>query len=343
MIEPTGQTIDGTPWEEPGPPHLPDRLASMPWLAWPFIILAAVLAGVAWPRVQDVLATGSPTAIWSIVAQLDPIATVLLGAALFLRHPGAARELPRIAVGVALLAAGEILRLVAEPLAPILATITPPTEALPSFVPLGSAFDAFATSIGLFGLVYLGRGLDEARRIEHEGSLRRIAIPLVVLALAIGIGKFVRLGQLPQDDTMTVGTVVAVSLILSTLDLLAWAYLIVIGARGWRSGDAPSRCWLAAMLAGVCVLIAAVSTTAIELLVSAPSDASFMVYLAFASIGTVAWYLLLIAFGLGLPSTMEVDAEDAEDLEIDPDADPDVESDTTSDPPVATTPGFAGS
>jgi len=335
MIEPTGQTIDGTPWEEPRPPHLPDRLASMPWLAWPFLILAAVLAGVAWPRVQDVLAAGGPYAIWSIVTQLDPIATVLLGAALFWRHPDAARELPRIAVGVALLAVGEILRLIAEPLAPILATITPPTEALPLFVPLGSAFAAFATSIGLFGLVYLVRGLDEARRFEDEGSLRRIAIPLVALGLAIGIGKFVRLGQVPVDDTLTVGTVVAVSLILSTLDLLAWVYLIVICARGWRSGDAPSRGWLAAMLAGVCVMVAAVLTTAIELLVSTPSEASFMVYLAFASIGTVGWILLLIAFGLGLPSTMEVDDDSDVDSDVDPDA--------TSDPPVAMTPGFEGS
>lgn len=331
MIEPTGQTIDGTPWEEPGPPHLPDRLASMPWLAWPFLILAAVLTGVAWPRVQGVLADGGPYAIWSIVTQLDPIATVLLGAALFWRHPDAARELPRIAVGVALLAVGEILRLIAEPLAPILAGITPPTEALPGFVPLGSAFDAFATSIGLFGLVYLVRGLDEARRFEDEGSLRRIAIPLVALGLAIGIGKFVRLGQVPVDDTLTVGTVVAVSLILSTLDLLAWVYLIVICARGWRSGESPSRAWLAAMLAGICVLIAAVSTTAIELLVSTPTEATFTVYLAFSSIGTAAWILLLIAFGLGLPSTMEVDD------------DSDVEPDATSDPSVATTPGFEGS
>ena len=323
MTEPTGQTIDGTPWEEPRPPHLPDRLASMPWLAWPFLIFAAVLAGVAWPRAQDVLAAGGPYGAWSVVTQLDPILTVLLGAALFWRHPDAARELPRIAVCVALLATGEILRLIAEPLAPILAGITPPTEALPGFVPLGSAFDAFATSIGLFGLVYLVRGLDEARRFEDEGSLRRIAIPLVALGLAIGIGKFVRLGQLPVDDTLTVGTVVAVSLILSTLDLLAWVYLIVICARGWRSGDAPSRGWLAALLAGVCVMVAAVLTSAIELLVSTPSEATFLVYLAFASIGTVGWILLLIAFGLGLPSTADPDA--------------------TADPPVATTPGFAGS
>ena len=339
MIEPTGQTIDGSPWEEPRPPHLPDRLASMPWLAWPFLILAAVLVGFALPRVQDVLAAGGPYSIWSIVTQLDPIATVLLGAALFWRHPDAARELPRIAVGVALLATGEILRLIAEPLAPILAGITPPTEALPGLVPLGSAFDAFATSIGLFGLVYLIGGLDDARRFQAEGSSRRIAIPLVALGVVIGIGKFVRLGEVPVDDTLTVGTVVAVSLILSTLDVLAWAYLIVIGARGWRSGESPSRGWLAATLAGICVLIAAVSTTAIELLVATPTEATFMVYLAFSSIGTAAWILLLIAFGLGLPSTVEFDEEDVDDLEIDPDADPDA----TSGPPVATTPGYEGS
>ena len=236
-------------------------------------------------------------------------------------HPGSI--LGRVTWGRALLATGEILRLIAEPLAPILAGITPPTEALPGLVPLGSAFDAFATSIGLFGLVYLIRGLDDARRFQDEGSSRRIAIPLVVLGLVIGIGKFVRLGEVPVDDTLTVGTVVAVSLILSTLNVLAWAYLIVIGARGWRSGESPSRGWLAATLAGICVLIAAVSTTAIELLVATPTEATFMVYLAFSSIGTAAWILLLIAFGLGLPSTADLDA--------------------TSGPPVATTPGYEGS
>ena len=54
MTEPTGHTMDGTPWVEPRGPHLPDRLSAVGWLAWPFVILAGILAGLAWPRIVDV-------------------------------------------------------------------------------------------------------------------------------------------------------------------------------------------------------------------------------------------------------------------------------------------------
>ena len=42
--EPTGHTIDGTPWEEPRPPHLPDPVVHVarriPLAAWAFLAIA---------------------------------------------------------------------------------------------------------------------------------------------------------------------------------------------------------------------------------------------------------------------------------------------------------------
>jgi hypothetical protein len=53
--EPTGHTIDGTPWEEPRGPHLPDRLTAIPLLCWPFIALAIVQLAVG---VSDIRSLG---------------------------------------------------------------------------------------------------------------------------------------------------------------------------------------------------------------------------------------------------------------------------------------------
>ena len=99
--QPTGTTIDGTPWEEPRPPHLPDAVSGVsPW-AIPFVVLAAiqVLAGwLEWKAQGDL---GDPGYGVSIALGIVPAACIsLLGAALLIRHPDALRRLPMLVFGV---------------------------------------------------------------------------------------------------------------------------------------------------------------------------------------------------------------------------------------------------
>ena len=111
--QPTAETIDITPWEEPRPPHLPDAVTTVsPWV-FLFVLLAVlqVIAGwLEWKAQGDL---GDPTYGASIALGVVQAACVsLLGAALFLRHPDAHRRLPMLVVGVVLLVATVLLPLV---------------------------------------------------------------------------------------------------------------------------------------------------------------------------------------------------------------------------------------
>ena len=102
MVEPTGHTLDGTPWEEARPPHLPDRLTAIsPWTV-PFLLVAAWQLWTVWsqrPQTEPM-----PAEWWGQLLGIVPsIAMALIGAALFLRHPDAWRSLRLVALGASLL------------------------------------------------------------------------------------------------------------------------------------------------------------------------------------------------------------------------------------------------
>lgn len=312
MSESTAEPIEpADTWPEARPPHLPDRLTAVSWLAWPFVALALGLLVVAWPRIQDVFAPGG-FSVAGFIGELEAAAVALLGAALFWRHPDALRTLPRVVVGVTLLAAREILRAAAPALEGAFATLTPAPEAFPFFVPLATAYNAFATVVGLFGLVYLARGLGEARRFEDGGSSRPATFAVVVLALLLGAAQWSTIGNLPADASMTIGTLVAVSLALTTLNLLAWGDLTLTAGRGWLAGEVPARGWLAAMLAGVALFLSTIVLAVLNWVVIGPSDPGFVISQTAFLIRIAASVLLLAAFAIGLPSTAQVEWVDAE-------------------------------
>lgn len=331
MSEPIAEPLDAAEaWPEARPPHLPDRLTAVPWLAWPFVGLALVLLVVAWPRVQEVFAPGG-FSVMRLIAELDALAVALLGAALFWRHPDALRTMPHVVVGVTLLAAREVLRAAGPALQGAFSTLTPAPEAFPFFVPLSTAYSAFATVVGLFGMIYLARGLAEARRFENGGSSRPATLAVVVLALLLGAAQWTTIGDLPADSSMTIGTLVAVSLSLTTLNLLAWGYLTLTAGRGWLAGEAPSRGWLAATLAGVCLFLSTIIVAALNWVAIAPSDATLAVAQLAGLISFAASVLLLVAFVIGLPSTAQVEWPDGEEAE--PAAEPDLALNAMPDSP----------
>ena len=91
--EPTGSRLDDTRWEEPRPPHLPDRLASItPWVL-PFLIVVAYQVWLLWvdrPRGGDI--TMSLPYWLEARFRFAGIAGSLIGLALFIRHPDPARR-----------------------------------------------------------------------------------------------------------------------------------------------------------------------------------------------------------------------------------------------------------
>lgn len=335
MSDTTADPLDAADaWPEARPPHLPDRLTAVPWMAWPYVAVAFVLLVVAWPRIQGVFAPGGLSVMFLIV-ELEVVAVALLGAALFWRHPDALRTLPRVVAGVTLLAARDVLRALSPALEGAFVMITPAPEAFPFFVPLSTAYNAFATVVGLFGLVYLARGLADARRFEGDGSSRSTTLAVVVLVVLLGAAQWSTIGDLPADASMTIGTLVAVSLTLTTLNLLAWGYLTLTVGRGWLAGEAPSRGWLAATLAGVCLFLSTIILAILNWVVIAPSDPAFVISQSASLIRVAAFVLLLVALAIGLPSTAQVEWVEAQESRVD--------EEPTLDPPAGPPPGSARS
>src|SRR5688500_6853375 len=103
--KPAARTVDTAPWPEARPPHLPDRITALsPWIA-PFLLLAALQVFLGWQQwASEGTLDVAPSLALHISDLLPSLAATLLGAALFWRHPQAHRTMPRVALGVALLA-----------------------------------------------------------------------------------------------------------------------------------------------------------------------------------------------------------------------------------------------
>lgn len=315
--EPRGHTIDGDPWEEPRPPHLPDAPTGVsPWVV-AFLILAGiqVLAGwLEWVSRHD---QQHPIRVLNIVVLgLPGFCSTLLGAALFYRHPDALRRLPLLVFGVALLTIVALLDLWNEPLTS--SAFLP--EMFPRFLEGGFGVDestlilsgiytAAMNVVMVFGLLYLARGLDGARRSAPVVLGRILGIALTIVALAsAGVSLEFVLTYYEPGDIMIPLDVMA--LVMRLISALAWSYLFVIAIGGWLAGERPRAGWLlVALAAGIEIAI----RTLLDGLVNIPQWAFTVIFVA----AVANWVLLLRAFVVGVPST------------------------ATPDRPAATTPGSA--
>ncbi len=336
MTEPTGRTIEGEPWPEARGPHLPDRLTRIPLLVWPFVILAVIQVAGIWVANSTAFATDPfylvQAAFWSIA----DVTASLLGAALFLRHRDAIRTLPLVVVGVTLLAAEQVVQLLRAPLAPMLEAIMP--VAADDFTSSGpvlvSTFYFWGAAIlGIFGLVYLARGLDDARRFEAPRT-RVLATGLVVVAVVITVLGVVGNLRLPEGSILGGPWLLAFNTALGLASLLATSYLVVVAFRGWRADEEPSLGWVLVALSGSVTLVVFLVLAVASVLEIQDFGLLSPMYSTARAIAGVA---LLAAFLLGLPSTDAVAWDDEDDVDEVTDLDP------TLDPPAVTTPGSAGS
>jgi hypothetical protein len=310
--EPTGHTIDGTPWEEPRPPHLPNALTGLsPWI-FAFLILAGfhVLAGwLEWDFRRDLRAP--IRAVGILLVRLPSVCTALMGAAIFFRHPEALRRLPMLVFGVALL---NIVALLDLWKVPFTSNAFLP-EIFPAFRDAGfpedesslilrGIYTAAVNVVSVFGLLYLARGLDGARRLAHVISGRALGITLTIVALgSAGVSLQWALAFAEADDVMVPLNVVA--LVMGLISMLAWSYLLVIAIGGLLAGERPRVGWfLIALVAGIEIAIR--TLLAIGGLVTISEWAYVLLQVAFLA-ATANWVLLLLAFVAGVPSTATPD------------------------------------
>jgi hypothetical protein len=298
--EPTGRTIDGTPWEEPRPPHLPDAVTRVsPWVI-PFLLLAGVQVVAAW---LDWAAQGDlryPNAVEFIVAQWLPgVCASLLGAAVFYRHPDAHRRLPLLVFGVVLLAVTALIGSAERPLMEWFTSLSPAADDTWIFVAGATNRIAMAV-IRVVGLVCITAGLEAARGSAGVVSGRRLR--MVVAAVAV-VGSVVTvlsfLGATGEsNDLFTPFNAVAV--VLGFLVTIAWAHLLVVAVGGWLAGERPRVGWLLVALGAIVEIALRVLISSGGLLVSPETSGSVVQLIGYASVAS--WLLLLLAFATGLPA-----------------------------------------
>ena len=182
----------------------------------------------------------------------------------------------------------------------------------------------------MFGVLYLARGLDGARRFEGATS-RVVAAGLVLLAL-ITTGTLVY-GYLRVPEGAVLGGtwLIALSIVVALASSLATAYLVSVAFAGWRADEEPGLGWALVVVSGVVTMLATAGFIAAAVWQVGAVD---LMSTLFATATAIAGVALLAAFVLGLPSTEPIEWEED---------DPEVESEPTLDPPAATTPGSAGS
>jgi hypothetical protein len=328
MTEPTGRTIDGAPWEEPRPPHLPDRLTAIsPWVL-PFLIVVAYQVWLLW--------VGQPLGIdetarldyWVNVARSEfpAIAATLLGLALFIRHPDARSTLPHMASGVFLLLFAQILRLAKPAIGPLVDPFATSADDFEFYFSVAQAYGVLTTLIGVAGIAFVARGLGTARRHGEAVPARSVSVVVTVLVMvssALTAFSWVRSGVDTSPGTIAA---IAVSWLVGLVAALAWAYLFVVSLVGWRGGETPRLGWaLAAMGAGLALLVDLLLPVIVILVT--PQEQLLRMFEAVGAASLIAWVLLVVALAVGLPST-------------DPRAD-DLGPEPTPDPPGATQPGSA--
>ncbi len=327
--EPRGQTIDGIPWEEPRPPHIPDRLSAIsPWVL-PFLVVAAIQLWVLW--INQPLSTnqGSTVEYWlGTRYQFAEIAGSLIGLALFLRHPDARRTLPQIAWGALLLLLAQVMGLLEQTLDPVFVALAPPSDDLFFFSPLKEAYSIFTSLVAVFGIAFIASGLSAARRYESTGPVRGLAAVLVILAVVSAVvSTTVSMLQLTTSEfevsPALVGTIIG-SLLARFLRTLAFSYLVVVSVAGWLGQEAPRSAWrLAAVGAGLLLFPGLMSF----LWVLLPQEGLFPIFTFIQEGIVVGWILLVAAFALGLPSTESIPHDESTGV--------------TPDRPAAMTPGSA--
>lgn len=324
-------TRPGEPFADARGPHLPDPVTGLPWLVWPFLALFAMGASAAWTtNGPDLVRDPSYLTVVLPVLIID-LAAPLIGVALLVRHRDAVTTLPVLVAGAGLLAIEPILRLAREALGPVFQTITPASEALPFFVPLGTGYDVFVIVVAAAGLILVGLGLSRSRRYDDPISPRFIGLGLGLLAVVIAAARLLLVRELPAEVSSIMPVLVAVSVVYSVAFVGSWSYLTGVAFLGWVAGERPRIGWVLATAGGLAILMASAIDTVVSLIGPTSPDGNIFAFVVSWMTGA-GWLLLLLAFVSGLPSTRGLASVEVASVER-----------ATDDPEVGPPPGSAGS
>jgi hypothetical protein len=306
-----------------GGPGVAGILRRIPWLALVFVALA--VADLYWMlRQSDFLAGMSAGDIIGYGLRVTPgIAAILMPAAVLASHRDSWRRIPTVVFGTILFASVQGLSVVADPLQPIFASLTPASAQLPDLVPLAALFDAVVSLVSVLGVTYIALGLVQARRYEDRpADAAALVVPVAAtLATIIGVLAASRFdfGGTPLTPPLAVYLVATV--VLGILRVVAWAYLAATAIRGWWSGEEPNAGWWLAVLATALVLIALALVNVSGILDT--SDTTFVT--AYGYLTATAYALghlcLLAAFALGLPALDALEDADTDTFDDDEDRD----------------------
>lgn len=335
--EPTGHTVDGTPWEEPRPPHLPDPVVAVsrrvPLASWVFLAIAAIL--VAWDLRGIVDAAVTPTWIASLAMGLIyTTAPALFGAALFARHPRAFASDPRIVFGIILLVVAALWPILETMFGDTLVSSDP--DAFGGQSQLGLGLALLGGLLQVFGIVYVVRGLLDARSNDDDERARTRQLALLAIAVAgivielVLIGVAIRRGDIDTSAPTFVASSV-VSIVVQSLLLLAWAYFVATSWNGAGAKEQPVAAWRAAAMGSALVLsstllVLAISVVFTVLRPTVDEGASWPVNIGYWIVGlasTLGYLAIFAAFAAGLPGVDDVVEDDErEPDDVSPEAGP---------------------
>jgi hypothetical protein len=289
-----------------------------PWV-YVFGAVALLQMWAGWREWSGTFAAPQPGDIPLLLHAFIPSVVIpLFGVALFVRHPDARRTMPLLVFGVSLFTFGEILDVVDTQIRTAL--VGP--DALPG-TPADVAYGVFTSLVRLFAILYTGAGLAATRRAAPTRAERPLTIWLVALAVigtVISVASVLQLNV--QQATAADLLILAIQIVLSLLVTLAWAYLVSVTIGGALADEEPGSAWSVAALGASIVF-------GFRLLAGAVfgvGEPWFTIVTVGSYVGLVGWVLLLVAFGFGLPSPPDADADDLE---------------PTADPRAATPPGSA--
>lgn len=292
---------------DPRGPHVSDVLRVLPGPAWVFVLLA--LARLAWGLRETVGGPGVDA--WrvaqSVVAEVPSVVSVLLPAALLVRHPDAWSRARTLLFGVVLLAVVEGLRVLGTPLQPVFERLTPAEETASFLVPAAIVYQAAVFLLGALAVVSIALGIGEARRFEDRSRSWLVSAVLALLVLLIAVAGIVSVSRLPFEQLIVTATVVAYvvsTVVLNVLSAAAAAYLASTATAGARAGEDPRRAWRVGAV-GSWVVIGSLAALAALGLGQPGPDAQALFTNASQLVATVfaLGYLgILGAFLLGLPA-----------------------------------------
>ena len=239
------------------------------------------------------------------------VAPALFGAALFARHPDARSTDARLVFGIGLLVVVTILGLASGFIGDLFSNAGDDLGLGPT--PAGVGLRALRGLLTAFALVYVARGLLDARTYEDDPGAPRRTRLLAMLAIAgivvevLILLDWIRRGEVDLSGTLFLADFV-VAIISLALVLSAQAYLVATSWTGARSSERPTAAWRWAAIGWGAIFIAELVSILVSLVAALlpPADlAGSLPYTRAFEVGgwvsTLGWVAAIWAFVLGLP------------------------------------------